>query len=222
MTAMKYPQGASDELKETLKGILKGLSTKTEILIPEGVEIQLIEAMRTSGQATFHDALTYHNNSIARAILMVAMFGAGGNDISRGADSQSHLHLRVLFKMADDLSKNLMKSFEDQVIKQLVDYNFPNVTTYPQFLWQDYGEFEGIEVADTIRLLHAAGIVDMDQTDVNYARSILGLPLRGEDDKEDEVVRPQPLPPPANPNAPPPPASQGNTNAQSSGKKPGS
>jgi hypothetical protein len=169
-TVMHYPQGASDELKETLKGILSGLSTKTEILIPEGVEIKLVEALRTSGQATFHDALTYHNNAIARAILMVALFGAGG---------------------------------------------------YPEFVWQDYGEFEGIEVADTIRLLHAAGIVDMDQSDVNYARSILGLPLRAEGDKEDEVVRPQPLPPPADPNKPPPAAGQGNTQAQSSGKKPG-
>jgi len=58
--------------------------------------------------------------------------------------------------------------------------------------------------------LHAAGMIDMDQEDVNYARSILGLPLRKEGDPEDEVVRPQPLPPPADPNKPPPAADQGN------------
>ncbi len=220
-TVMHYPQGASDELKNTLKGILNGLSTKTEILIPEGVEIKLVEAMRTSGQATFHDALNYHNQAIARAILMVAMFGAGGDKITRGADSQSHLHLRVLFKMGDDLAKELMFSFQNQVMRQLVDMNFPNVENYPEFIWQDYGEFEGIEVADTIRLLHAAGIVDMDQSDVNYARSVLGLPLRGEDDEKDDVVRPQPLPPPADPNKPPPAAAPGNQQAQSSGKNPG-
>lgn len=218
MMMMKYPQGAGDDLKQTLQNILKGLSSKTEILVPEGVEVQLIEAMRSSGQATFHDALTYHNNAIARAILMVAMFGAGGDDVKRGADSQSRLHLRVLFKMSDDLSQKLIRSFEQQVIKQLVDMNFPNVEKYPQFLWQDYGEFEGLEVADTIRLLHAAGIVDMDQNDVNYARSVLGMPLRGEDDEEDEVVRPQPLPPPASSNVTPPSAGQGNELAKSSGK----
>jgi phage gp29-like protein len=218
MMMMKYPQGSSEDLKQTLQNILKGLSTKTEVLVPEGVEVQLIEAMRSSGQATYHDALTYHNNAIARAILMVAMFGAGGDDVKRGADSQSRLHLRVLFKMADDLAQELIRTFEEQVIKQLVDYNFPNVEEYPKFVWQDYGEFEGIEVADTIRLLHAAGILDMDQNDVNYARSILGLPLRDEDDEEDEVVRPQPLPPPASSNAPPPSAGQGNELAKSSGK----
>jgi hypothetical protein len=123
--------------------------------------------------------------------------------------------------MGDDLAKEIMFTFHEQVIKQLVNFNFAGVEEYPEFVWQDYGEFEGIEVADTIRLLHAAGIVDMDQSDVNYARSILGLPLRAEGDKEDEVVRPQPLPPPADPNKPPPAAGQGNQQATSSGKNPG-
>jgi phage gp29-like protein len=209
MTLMKYPLGASDELKRLLKGILTGLSAKSEILVPEGVEVELVEATR-SGQASYAEALQYHDNAISRALLVIALLGAGGSDVSRGADSQSRLHLRILFKMADELGKDLMDTFAAQVIKPLVDMNFEHDGLYPTFIWQDYGEFEGIEVADTIRLLHAAGIVDMDQEDVNYARSILGLPLRKEGDPEDEVVRPQPLPPPADPNKPPPAADQGN------------
>lgn len=209
MTMMKYPLGSSPELKNLLKGILTGLSSKSEILVPEGVEVELIEATR-SGNATYAEALQYHDNAISRAMLVIALLGAGGSDVTRGSDSQSRLHLRILFKMADELGKDLMDTFEKQVIKQLVDMNFEHDNLYPKFLWQDYGEFEGIEVADTIRLLHAAGIVDMDQEDVNYARSILGLPLRKEGDPEDEVVRPQPLPPPADPNKPPPAAAQGN------------
>ena len=70
-----------------------------------------------------------------------------------------------------------------------------------------------MEVADTIRLLHAAGILDMNQEDVNYARSVLGLPLRREGEDEDEVIRPPEPPPPASANAPPPAASQGNQRA---------
>ena len=212
MTVMKYPLGSSDELKQTLTQILKGLSTKTEVLVPEGVQIELIEAQR-AGSPTYEKALEFHNNSIARALLMVSLLGMGGENVSRGADSQSRLQLRTLFKMADEIAKDLSYTFCEQVLKQLVDLNYDHEDLYPKFMWQDYGEFEGIEVADTIRLLHAAGIVDMDQNDVNYARSVLGLPLRGEGDKEDDVVRPQPLPPPANPNVPPPKAGQGNQNA---------
>jgi phage gp29-like protein len=212
MTVMKYPMGAGQDLKDVLTSILKGLSAKTEVLVPEGVTIELLEAQR-AGSPTYEKALDFHNNSIARALLMVSLLGMGGENVSRGADSQSRLQLRTLFKMADDLAQEMIHGFCEQVLKPLVDMNF-DTDLYPRFMWQDYGEFEGIEVADTIRLLHAAGIVDMDQNDVNYARSVLGLPLRGEGDKEDDVVRPQPLPPPANPNVVPPKAGQGNQNAR--------
>lgn len=209
MTMMKYPQGSSEDLKTDLKSILAGLSSKTEILVPVGVEVDLIEATR-GGAPGYLDALTFHNNSIARAMLMVSILGMGGEDVTRGADSQSQLHLRLLFKMADEVTGNVTHSFTKQVLEPLVDMNFEHDNLYPQIIWQDYGQFEGVIVADTIRLLHAAGILDLDQDDVNYARSVLGLPLRDEDDKKDEVIRPNPLPPPADPNKVPPKASQGN------------
>ena len=212
MTKMTYPLGASEELKSTLKSILSGLSTKTEILIPEGVEVELIEATR-AGKADYAEALGYHDNAIARAMLVVALLGTDNSDVKRGSDSQSRLHLRILFKMADEIARDLLFSFHNQVVKQLVDYNF-NTDSYPRLIFQDYGEFEGMEVADTIRLLHAAGILDMNQEDVNYARSVLGLPLRREGDEEDEVIRPPEPPPPASANSPPPAANQGNMRAE--------
>lgn len=217
MTTMKYPQGASEELKLKLKGILSNLASKTEILIPEGVEIALIEATR-GGNAGYAEALSYHNNSIARAILMVALLGVDGDSTrSSNGDSQSFLHLRILFKLADELSQELARGFMDQVIKPLLDINFEK-PQYPTFIWQDYGQFEGMKVADEIRQLHTAGIIDMDQDDVNYVRSILGLPLRGEDDKPDEVIRPDhPLPPPGGGAAQPPAAPQGNDRAGKGG-----
>jgi phage gp29-like protein len=193
MTITKYPVGASTDLKATLQEILKSLSSKTEILIPEGVEIELLGAER-QGKGDFKDACEYHDNAISRAILVPALLGVSSGGPARGSDSQSRLHLRVLFKTADYDGKELMAEMEQQVFRQLIDYNFPNVEEYPCFIWQDYGEFEAMEIADSIRLLHNAGIIDMDQEDVNYARSILGLPIRGENDEEDEVLRPEPAP----------------------------
>ncbi|MEE9569505.1 MAG: DUF935 family protein, partial [Candidatus Binatia bacterium] len=40
---MNYPTGAGTDLKNTLKSIMSNLSSKTDILVPEGVEIELIE-----------------------------------------------------------------------------------------------------------------------------------------------------------------------------------
>ena len=218
MTAMKYPLGATTELKDTLKAILRGLASKTEILIPQGVEIDLIEAKR-AGKADYEGSLSFHNNGIARSILMVMLMGTGAEaESSRGSDSQSFLQLRILFKMADEVAKHMVASMMKQVVKQLISMNFAGDADalMPDFIWQDYGQFEGMKIADTIRLLHAAGILDMDQKDVNYARSVLGLPLR-EPDNEDEVLRPPPPPPPGSANAPPPPANQGNDRAGKGG-----
>jgi len=211
MTMMKYPQGAPEDLKKTLKQILSNLNSKTEILVPEGVTVELVEAMRT-GKGDYDAALAYHDNSIAKALLMVAILGLSDAQGGRTADSQSRLHLRVLFKAMDAISQDIIFSFMDQVIKPLVDMNFEHENLYPTFVWQDYGGFEGIEIADTIKNLHVAGIIDMDQTDVNYVRSIVGLPLRCEDDPEDKVVRPPPTPPPSS--GVPAPAPQDNKSAK--------
>jgi hypothetical protein len=212
MTMMKYPQGAPEDLKKTLKQILRNLNSKTEILVPDGVTVSLIEAMRT-GKGDYDAALAYHDNAIAKALLMIAIIGlSGGTSGGRPADSQSRLHLRVLFKAMDDLSQDLIFSFMQQVIKPLVDMNFEHDNLYPEFVWQDYGGFEGIEIADTIKDLHIAGVIDMDQEDVNYVRSIVGLPLRMDDDVEDAIQRPAPVPPPNS--QIPPPAAQGNRDAK--------
>lgn len=211
MTKMTYPLGASDQLKANLKSILMNLASKTEILVPQGVEVNLIEATR-GGNAGYADALAFHNNSIARAMLMVALLGADG-DANRqtASDSQSYLHLRILFKMADEISQQLASDMMKQVIYPLIDLNFAK-PVYPKFVWQDYGQFEGMKVADEIRQLHVAGIIDMDQTDVNYVRSVLGLPIRSDEDEPDEVIRPAPMPSPGGGTVPPA-AEQGNDRA---------
>lgn len=210
MTMMRYPQGASSDLKNTLKAILRGLASKTEILVPAGVEVELVEAQR-AGTATYDGALDFHNASIARALLMVGVIGAGMNRTSAAGDSQSRLHLRILFKMADQIADDLRHSFMSQVIKPLVDMNFEHKDLYPEMVWQDYGEFEGMEIADTIADLHKAGVVTLDQTDINYVRSIVGLQLRNEDDNPDE-------PKSAAEGGLPPP---GGTGLAPPGKKPG-
>lgn len=195
---MKYPEGASEPLKQALKAILQGLSSKTDILVPEGVMIELIEATR-AGTARYDEALTSLDVRISRAILVPALLGMGV-DTKRGSDSQSRLHLRVLMKVVNELSNGIARAITQNVIKPMVDANF-DTKMFPDFIFQDYGEYEAVEIADSIIQMFNAGILDLDQEDINYARSILGLPLRMEGD-EDEVLRSQPPPIGTSPNDP--------------------
>jgi phage gp29-like protein len=220
MMVMKYPQGASEALKATLKRILKSLASNTEVLVPTGVEIDLVEATR-SGNASYQAALDWHNDAMARSFLLSGLFGVGGSgeNTSRGAPSQSQIQTHLVFKMADKLSKELSATFMKQVVRQIIALNYGEDlvdTLMPQFVWQDYSEYAAQLIADEIRQLFVAGILDMDQIDINYVRSLLGLKQREEKDKPDQVVRPAPLPP-AGGSTVPPPADQGNSRADKGG-----
>ncbi len=198
LMAIKYPQGAATELKQALQNILTSLSTKSDILIPDGVKIELIEATR-SGTARYDEALNYFDVRISRAILVPALLGMGV-DVKRGSDSQSRLHLRVLMKVANDVSMSLERLYSTKIVKPLIDMNFSNVKEFPKFKFRDYGEYEAIEIVDSAINMFNAGMLDVDQNDINYLRSILGLDLRKEGD-EDEIKRPEPAPL-GNPNNP--------------------
>lgn len=188
---MKYPKGATAALQSVLKNVLKDLGNRAEILVPDGVAVNVLESTR-AGQATYLEALTYHDAAIAKGILMPALLGFGEKQ-TRGADSQARLQLRTLFKVTDEIGQECSEIIEKMIIEPLVNYNF-DVESYPELVWQSYGEYEATEIADVIRLLHNAGIIDPDQEDVNYVRSIVGLPTRDRKDDEDEVLRPNPAP----------------------------
>jgi phage gp29-like protein len=199
LTMMKYPTGASNELKGALQSILSSLSSRSDILVPEGVAVELIEATR-GGNAAYGEALNYCDVGISRAMLVPALLGMGV-DVKRGSDSQSRLHLRVLMKVAGDIATDLEDVYSEKLVKPLVDMNFPNVKEYPRFVFRDYGEYEAIEIVDSMINMFNAGMLDADQNDINYMRSILGAPLREEGD-EDEVMRAPPPPVGTSPNNP--------------------
>lgn len=215
---MKYPEGASSTLQAALRSILSDLGNRAEMLVPQGVQVDVIEGTR-AGQATFNEALVYHDSAIGRGILMPALLGIGQN-VQRGSDSQSRLQLRTMFKITDEIGREITDLVQDKIIRPLVDYNF-DVKEYPTIIWQDYGEYEAFEIADVIRLLHNAGIIDMNQEDVNYVRAIVGLPIRGRSDDEDEVLRPLPAPTGTGGNPPTTPqaggAAQGNEGSKTGG-----
>lgn len=188
---MKYPVGADAKLKDALKSILSSLSTRSDILVPEGVAVELVEASR-AGTAQYGEAITYCDVGISRALLVPALLGMGV-DVKRGSDSQSRLHLRVLMKVAGDISTDLENIYSEKLVKPLIEMNFPDVKDFPRFTFRDYGEYEAIEIVDSLINMWNAGMLDADQNDINYMRSILGAPMREEGD-EDELNRPEPTP----------------------------
>lgn len=194
LMAMKYPTGADSALKEGLQKILSSLSSRSDILVPEGVKVELIEATR-GGTAGYDEALNYCDVRISRAILVPGLLGMGA-EVKRGSYSQSRLHLRVLMKVANDVCIDITHELQKKIIEPMIRMNFADYKEgmeLPEFTFLDYGEYEGIEIVDSAINMFNAGMLDADQADINYLRSAVGLPTREEGD-EDKIKRPQATP----------------------------
>ncbi len=163
MTLIKYPQGADQILKDTLKKILTNLGSKTESAqVPGGRGRGTDRSEACSGERRLwhgaaipqqqHRACDLDGDLVRR--------GRRNRHNSRLRQPELPLQLRILFKMADQISKQLAAELTCQVIKQLVEFNYGPDAEAPEFVWQDYGQFEGMKIADEIRQLHAAGIID--------------------------------------------------------------
>ena len=126
----KYPAGAKDADKKTLKDAVEAIHSETGIIIPDTMLIELMEASR-GGTVTYESLCDYMDRQISKAVLgqtlTTEMSSSGG---SYGA-SQTHDEVRQDIKEAD--AGMLAECFNETLIKWLVDYNFWGVAAYPKF-----------------------------------------------------------------------------------------
>lgn len=127
----KYPKGAGDAQKEKLKDALYAIQQETGIVIPEGMEISLLEATR-AGAVSYMDACDFFDRQISKAVLGQTLTTEIGKTGGANAAAQTHDGVRqdIIKADADILADVLNHS----VIPWLVDFNFANVTAYPK-LW---------------------------------------------------------------------------------------
>ncbi len=126
----KYPAGAKDADKKTLKDAVAAIHSETGIIIPDTMVVELMEASR-GGTVTYESLCDYMDRQISKAVLgqtlTTEMSSSGG---SYGA-SQTHDGVRQDIKEAD--AGMLAECFNETLIKWLVDYNFAGVIDYPKF-----------------------------------------------------------------------------------------
>ena len=128
-TAMgKFQPGASEEEKKKLLEALKAISTNAGIIIPQGMEIDLLEATR-GGQAEYSALYDRMNQAINQVILTQTMTTSDG-----GSYSQAKVHQEVSNEVVKGDADALMQSFNRGVVRWLTMWNFP--TAKPPKVWR--------------------------------------------------------------------------------------
>ncbi|MBI5410163.1 MAG: DUF935 family protein [Nitrospirae bacterium] len=165
----KYPNGTTTEQQGKLLSAIETIQTEAAIAIPDTMIIELLEAARQGSMDTYERLCNYLDKKKTKLILGQTLTSDVGDKGSYAA-SQTHNDVREEYIKAD--ADELCQALNGQVIKWLVDYNFPNVKRYPK-IWirtDDEEDLKPLAERDQILLNMGARITHQ------YIHETYGIP----------------------------------------------
>lgn len=180
LMVVKYPTNASPEDRTSMQNIANTISGKTSILFPDQASFEFVQP--PSNMDLFQKALDIYNLAIMKAILLPEKMGFGGDTGGSYAlgKVQQNTYLWILEKIRNEI-ENLLN---EQLIKQLVDYNFGEQEKYPKFKFNPLSEENKVEKAKIIIDAVARGGLSIDLETENFLRNLVGMPEKMEETNE--------------------------------------
>jgi phage gp29-like protein len=119
----EYPQGTSQESQQILLNALTDITQGYQVIMPEGMKINFIEAARNGSIATYESLCNFCNNEISKCVLgetgTTDQTGSGG---SRARDTVGNeVRLEKTQADADLLSETLNRT----LIRWITEFNLP-------------------------------------------------------------------------------------------------
>ena len=123
----KYPNNAQPAEKATLRRALQAFQQEASIMVPQGMEITLLEAAK-SGIDTYERLCKYMDDQTA-SIVLGKPGGNSGGQLASAVNTENEVRLELVKADGDLLSDTLNR----QLVRWIVDYNmpgapYPNVT----------------------------------------------------------------------------------------------
>jgi len=165
-----YKRGTPRGAQEELLRVLDKIQQETAIVIPDDVQVELLEAQR-GGEAGYLQAMEFHDKQIAKSILCQTLVTDEG--VRVGSFALAKIHLDVLKMCLQKLKRDLEESvMREQLIRRLVDWNF-NVTAYPSFSLGPLEDRDLNTLSGAIAKLVSGEVIRPDE---GWIREYLGLP----------------------------------------------
>lgn len=131
-TVLKHPLGATDKEKSAYRRIIGSIQQETGLVVPDGVELQLLEAQRSGSSQTYRQLVEFCNAEMSKAIVGQTLTSEAGE---RGARSLGEVHYAVRQDIVRQDAKALQSAINGQLVRWFVDLNFPpEMRLYPS--WQ--------------------------------------------------------------------------------------
>ena len=119
----KYPVGSNKVETDKLLGALRAIAQDAGVIVPTGMEIELLEATRSGTVDTYEKLCRYMDEQISKAVLGETMSTSAA---SGGLGSnQASVHNDVRKELAVRDSKLLWDTLKGSLVQWIVDYNVP-------------------------------------------------------------------------------------------------
>ncbi len=174
----KYEEGFKQ--KAAAFKMLKALRTETVAIIPKSLEVEFkAEAGRgTGGVDLFLKTIKHIDDQISKTILGQTLTQSAGD---KGSQSLGRVHEDILTLHLEEFGLDLEDLINEQLIRDLIDFNFPNVSEYPKFKFKPIQpEDEGPQI-DRFFKAKERGLVIPTEEDEAWIREQLNFPERDAD-----------------------------------------
>lgn len=145
----KYPPGASPEQQAALLEAIGAIQQETGIKIPDTMDIELLEAVRSSSVNTYAELLHYVNAEISKVVLGQTLTTQEGTS---GSYSLGRVHAEVRGDIIRADSRTLAECLSRTLLAWLTLFNFPGRPA-PRFEFVSPGDAAGLEAAERDRVL---------------------------------------------------------------------
>jgi len=180
----KYARGLGKKEITDLQNMIDGISAKTSFLTPDSVNFEILEGKR-SGQAQFIDTIKMYDTAIARSVLVPNMLGFTDN--ATGTYNLGEKHFDLFMMILENIQSDIEGVINEQIVRELVDYNFADVEKYPEFKFQPLTQEDRQELAKIFITAFEKGTVIATEDDEAYLRESLNFPSR----KKEAVILPE-------------------------------
>lgn len=164
----KYPSGAGKAERDKLLEALKAIANESQIVIPDGMLVELLEAQRSGSIDTYEKLARYMDEQISLCVLGETITTTPrSTGLGSGvADVQNEVRLEIAKADADLLSDTLNAT----LVRWIVEYNLPEAQ--PPVLYRVFDEPEDLERRSKVdQALHEMGY---EPEDIQYINETYG------------------------------------------------
>lgn len=150
------------------------------LVLPTGYEAEFMDmGGKTTRDPT--NSINHHNKEILQSVL-AQFLELGANKSGSGSRALSQDHSDLFLKALESIANTIISEINKNLIPELVDMNFNDVTVYPKLDYSGITKVDVSALGTAYSQLVTAGAITPTDDDQQYIRAAMGLPPRTQED----------------------------------------